>query len=301
MLEVESDAAGARLDAFLAAGLGISRSEARWLLGKGAVSLDGRARGPAHKGDRLAAGARVEVAAFTPRAEQRAQAGSDAGFPVLAEGPGWLALDKPAGVPVHPLDEGETGTLLNAALALRPEMHGVGEGGLRSGVVHRLDVETSGAVVMASEEGAWRRLRWAFRRHRVSKRYRAVVAGKLADTGQADLLLVVAQHRPARVRVVEDPATPGARRARLAWRVAERFPEHALLEVDLETGFLHQIRASLAHLGAPVVGDAVYGVVDDALGARRQMLHAAWVRFEEVRAESPDPPDLAALLDRLRG
>ena len=125
---------------------------------------------------------------------------------ILAHGPGWLAVDKPAGMPVRPHAEDERGTVLNAIAALEPAVHGVGEGGLRSGVVHRLDVETSGVLLVATREDAWRRLRRAFAERRVEKVYFALVWGELASRpGEAleevEVGLVVARHRPARVRV----------------------------------------------------------------------------------------------------
>jgi 23S rRNA pseudouridine1911/1915/1917 synthase len=304
--DVDGGGVGERLDAFLARRLGLSRSETRWLLSRGAVALDGRPRDEAAKGLRLAAGSRVEVAPFVRRADLRIAPRPELAFSVLASGGGWIALDKPAGVPVHPREEEETRTLANFAVARHPRMQGVGEGGLRSGVVHRLDVDTSGVVLLATEPAAWKRLREAFRRHRVAKCYRAIALGALADVGRVEVGLVVAQHRPARVRVV-DPARAEAdravRRGRLAWRVAERCADACLVEVDLETGFLHQIRATLAHLGAPVAGDRLYGPAAEAdpSGVERQMLHAARVAFEEIDAASPDPPDFRAAFDRLRG
>lgn len=307
-LEVAGADAGARLDVFLARRLELSRAEVRGLLGRGVVRLDGRVQGPGDKGAPLAPGARVEVEGFRRRRHWRAVPEPDLPFPVLAGGPDWLVLDKPPGVPVHPYREEETGTLLNLAAALRPEIQGVGEGGLRSGVVHRLDLDTSGCVLLASGEASWRRLRDAFARHRVHKLYRAVLRGGLPDAGEADLWLRVARHRPAWVEVVPgtgEGAPRGARRGRLAWRVLERFPSDAcLVEVDLHTGFLHQVRATLAHLGAPVAGDRVYGppAQDDPSGAPRQMLHAARLEVPEaaIAAESPDPDDLRALLERMR-
>jgi 23S rRNA pseudouridine1911/1915/1917 synthase len=302
--EVEPAEAGARLDQLLARRLALSRSEVRGLLARGAVRVDGRRQGAGDKGARVAAGARVEVERVARRAELVIRPAPEPRFAVLASGPGWLALDKPPRVAVHPRDEEETGTLANFAVALHPELQGVGEGGLRSGVVHRIDLDTSGVVLMATRESAWQRLRVAFRRHRVEKRYRALALGELADVGRADVALVVAQHRPARVRVVEAGRAQeaGARRCRLAWRVCEHFAGGCLVELELETGFLHQIRATLAHLGAPVAGDRVYGLPADAdpSSASRQMLHAARVRFEEIAAESPDPPDFLAALARLR-
>jgi 23S rRNA pseudouridine1911/1915/1917 synthase len=302
--EVEPAEAGARLDQLLARRLALSRSEVRGLLASGAVSVDGRRQGADDKGSRVAAGARVAVARFARRAEMRIRPAAEPRFRVLASGPGWLALDKPAGVAVRPRDEEEAGSLAGFAVALHPEMQDVGEGGLRSGVVHRIDVDTSGVVLFATEAEVWERLRRAFRRHRVVKVYRALALGSLPDEGRADVTLAVTRHHPARVRVVgaAREGESGARRCRLAWRVRERLAGACLVEVTLETGFLHQIRATLAHLGAPIAGDRVYGppAGADPTGAARQMLHAARVELDEIAAESPDPADFVAALERLR-
>jgi len=302
---VEPEEGGARLDALLAAHLGIPRARARRLVAQGAVSVDGRVAGAGAKGSQIPAGATVEISAAVEAGEERALPEPAAALEVLAEGPGWIALDKPAGTPVHPLSPQEGGTLLNALVARRPEMHGVGEGGLRSGVVHRLDVLTSGVLLFATTQPSWERLREAFRAHRPEKLYRALVLGRLEGEGRVELGLVVARHRPARVRVVDprhDARGRGARLGRLRWRALESLGAASLIEVALETGHLHQIRASFAHLGHPVAGDRVYGPaeLDDPTAAPRQMLHAARLRLDEIAAESPDPDDLAQLLARLR-
>jgi len=117
------------------------------------------------------------------------------------------------------------------------------------------------------------------------------------------LPLVTARHRPARVRVVEGEEgsrTRGARSAVARWRAIEPLAGATLVEVRPVTGFLHQIRVTLAHLGAPLAGDRTYGPASDATGAGRHMLHAARVAYEDVAAECPDPPDFAALLEQLR-
>jgi 23S rRNA pseudouridine1911/1915/1917 synthase len=318
----EADA-GVRLDRFLASRIGLSRSDARRLLADGLVALDGRIRGYSDKGLSLPATGIVRVLDARSRGElsvKDASGGPDEpgasvlAEPVrLAEGPGWLAVDKPAGWPVHPLREDETGTVLNAVAAMHPEIRGVGdEGGLRSGVVHRLDTDTSGALLFATTDASWTRLRDAFREHRVEKVYRALVVGRppahlAPESGEwgpeTEVMLAVARHRPARVRVVDEdwrrrrPGHP----ARQRLRVVEPLLGASLIEVQIATGFLHQIRVTLAYQGHPVLGDGLYG--DEralALGAGRQMLHAARVRFEEIVAESPDPEDFRALLDTLR-
>lgn len=288
---------GERLDRYLAGALGASRAAVRKLLARGDVAIEERPVDATAKGTPLRAGWRIEVAAYRPPAAQRPIPEPDAPLGILARGDGWIAVEKGAGVPVHPLDERERATVLNAVIARFPEMLGVGEGGLRSGVVHRLDVETSGVLLFATDEDCWRRLRDAFRRHRVRKRYRAIVAGALA--GEADLVLHmgVTRHRPARVRVLAD-GTHGSRKTTLRWRALQSCGGATLVEVAPVTGFLHQIRVALAHLGHPVVGDAVYGAAGGP-EAPRQMLHAAAIGYGEISACCPDPADFRAVLERL--
>jgi 23S rRNA pseudouridine1911/1915/1917 synthase len=295
--------AGTRLDRFLASALELSRARVRDLLASGAVSLEGRPLGYGDKGLSLPGSGTLRVARRTPASEARARPGE--AVPELARGASWVVVDKPAGMPVHPLSEDQTATVLNALIARHPEMHGVGEGGLRSGVVHRLDVDTSGVLLFATAEDAWQRLRDAFRTHRVDKRYRALVSGAFPDrlAGAMECELAVARHRPARVRVVDETWS----QPRRAWPVrqhvtiVERLDGATLLEVRIETGFLHQIRATLAHQGHPILGDALYASSGAlAPGVGRQMLHAASLRFDEIDTESKDPEDFASLLASLR-
>ena len=150
---------------------------------------------------------------------------------------------------------------------------------------------------------SWQRLRKAFSEHRVEKLYRAIAIGRLDGEGEVTLPLLTARHRPARVRVAKEAeraSARGVRSARLSWRALEAFPDATLVEVRAVTGFLHQIRAIFAHLGFPLAGDRGYGEPEDATGAARHMLHAQHVRFEDIEASAPDPPDFAALLGKLR-
>jgi 23S rRNA pseudouridine1911/1915/1917 synthase len=290
---------GRRLDVWLAERLGIGRAAVRRLLESGRVRADGRPLERRDKAVPLEAGRCVEVTAFAPPDARRAIAEPSLPLAVCAEGPGWIALDKPPGVPVHPLRDDETGTLLNALVARRPDVHGVGEGGLRSGVAHRLDVDTSGVVLFGTDAPTWQRLRAAFREHRAHKTYRALVVGRVEGDAERELrvALAVKRHRPAYVRVV-GAGEPGARRTSLRWRVLARGRGATLVEIQPKTGFLHQIRASFAHLGHPLCGDRSYGppAAEDPSGAARHMLHAARIAIDEIEAESPDAPDFAAAL-----
>jgi 23S rRNA pseudouridine1911/1915/1917 synthase len=302
-LEVRSEDAGSRLDVFLAARLQLSRAQTRRLLARGAVRVAGRPVAEAAKGTALQPGERVDVEPFARPETARIVPQPGLALRVVASGPGWLAADKPAGMPVHPLAEDETGTLLNAAVARYPEIQGVGEGALRSGVVHRLDVDTSGVVLIARDEDTWQRLRDAFTARRVDKVYRALLLGRLEGEGEIEVGLLTARHRPARVRVArpEEMDSRSVRVAELRWRVLERFADATLVEVRPSTGFLHQIRAIFAAEGHPVAGDRAYGPPADATGAAHHMLHASAIAFEEIAARAEDPPEFAALLERLRG
>jgi 23S rRNA pseudouridine1911/1915/1917 synthase len=297
---------GVRLDIVLAAELELSRAQIRRLLASEVIRLDGRLLGLADKGMPSPGSGALEVTAWRAPADQVVRPEPmDTGPRVLASGPGWLAVDKPAGMPVHPLRDGEAGTVLGHVAARHPEIHGVGEGGLRSGVVHRLDVDTSGVLLIATEQVAWRRLREAFQTHRVEKTYRAIVAGNFAPIGGGlvmELPLVVARHRPAFVRVAseEEIRRGRARVIRQSLRPIEALRDATLVEVRPTTGFLHQIRASLAHLGHPLLGDGRYAEESTALRAPRHMLHAARVRLDEIDATANDAADFAACIDGLR-
>ncbi len=297
----ESEAT-ARFDAVLASRLSISRAEARRLLASAAVRLDGRLLFAQAKGDRFRVGAMVEIEGFAPETEQAIIPRPDLPLTVLAEGPGWAIIDKPAGQGVHPLRRDETDTVLNAAVARWPAIAGIGEAGLRSGVVHRLDLDTTGTLLLATTAASWTLLRDEFRHHRARKVYRAIVVGTIAKPARLEETLVIARHHPAHVKVIPpaDPP-PGARRCALRFRPVERLRGATLLEIELETGFLHQIRAMLAHLGHPVAGDKQYGEnTPDPTAAVRQILHASYLKVGPAEAKSPDPADFAAVLAGLR-
>jgi 23S rRNA pseudouridine1911/1915/1917 synthase len=279
--EVGPAEVGQRLDAVVARALGLSRGWVRKLLDAERVLLAGR---PAAKGTILRAGDRVEVLVFA-RPEAGPIANPAIALPILRESEGLVAVDKPAGLPVHPLDPDETHSALNALVACHPELVGVGEGGLRSGVVHRLDPGTSGVLIFALREDAWRAARAAFAGKRVAKRYVARVHGAFAGEREIELML---ENRGAHVRVVER----GGRLAVSRIRALETGPVTSLVEIGMRTGVRHQIRATLAELGHPIVGDRLYGSTAE-LG--RHWLHAASIAWNDFAAEAELPPELKPL------
>lgn len=307
-IAASDELAGERLDVGLSRALGRSRASVRKLLASGAVRVreqpDAAVRPAslAEKGRVLGAAEVVWVEGAGSPEDERVLPEPGLALPVLGRGAGWLGVDKPPGMPVHPLGPDERGTALGFVASLSPDVHGVGEGGLRSGVVHRLDVGTSGAMLFATEPAAWQRLRSAFAGHRVAKTYRAVVDGVLRRSMTQRLGLYVARHRPARVRVIDVEATAQRSGGRvIEQRVApvEVYAGATLVEVRPVTGFLHQIRATLAHIGHPILGDSTYAPPEVAAAAARPMLHAARLGFEEIELHAPDAADLSALLDRL--
>jgi 23S rRNA pseudouridine1911/1915/1917 synthase len=271
--------AGTRLDVLLARRLGVSRGYARRLIERERVRIGGRT---AAKGTLVRAGESLEVAPFRHPDLGPAPA-PELPVAILRQADGLVAVDKPAGRPTHALDCEETHTEQNAVLARFPEMLGVGEGGVRSGVVHRLDTFTSGVLVFALAGDAWRRARRAFDEQRVEKRYLARVHGRLASEIDCELRL---EQRGDHVRVV----ARGGRVTRTLLRPLASFGETSLVEARPRTGHRHQIRAALAHLGTPVVGDRVYG---SPARIGRHLLHATDLSIEGFAASSPAPPEIA--------
>ena len=288
-LVVPADAAGARLDAFLAEPLG-SRSRAQRLIEAGQVLVEGA---PAAKRHRVRPGERVAVDERDPRPEpERGQAP----FAVAYEDDHLLVVDKPAGVVVHPAPGHATGTL---AQALSGRAAG-GDEAARPGIVHRLDRDTSGLLVVARSEPALRALRALLGARRLTREYLALVEGRPpARTGTIDAPL--GRDRRARTRVSTDTDAP--RPAVTHFALERALPAASLLRVSLETGRTHQIRAHLRAIGHPVCGDPEYGTAG-LYGLGRQFLHAARLAFahpvtaEPLDVRSPLPGDLRAALAR---
>ncbi|HEX8951213.1 MAG TPA: RluA family pseudouridine synthase [Polyangia bacterium] len=301
VLTVADEDDGARLDQWLARALDCSRRQAQRLIDDGAVRVDG-AR--AAKGARLRGGAAVAVDHAPPRADElRPLPEPDAPLTVLHADDALVAVDKPAGIATHPLRAGERGTLANALVARFPECALVADDTREGGVAHRLDSETSGVVLAGRTRAAWQSLRRAFSDGAVAKEYLALVAGAPAPTGTIDLPLV---HAGRRVRVAGDRDLD-ALDATTDFETLARGDGVALVRARSSSGRMHQIRAHLAHLGHPLVGDALYGGPPPAAGTRGHFLHAAAVTFPHpstgapTRIEAPLPPDRAAALATVVG
>jgi len=283
--------AGARLDRVLAARLEIgSRALAERLIGSDRVRVDGVPRPKSH---RLAGAEEIE-AELPETAELPAEA---LDVPIIWQDEHLMLVDKPAGLIVHPTPGRRSGTLVQGLLELGAE--GGDEG--RPGIVHRLDRDTSGLLVVARSEQAHKALQNAMRRRLVERRYLALVRGRpRSRTGRIDA--PIGRDRRDRTRHSLDTATP---RDAVTWfEVRELLGPRALLELRLETGRTHQIRVHLQAIELPVCGDSVYGVPD--LGLERQFLHAHRLRFthpltgEHLDVTAPLPGDLSAALESAR-
>jgi 23S rRNA pseudouridine1911/1915/1917 synthase len=296
-IDVSPAAAGERLDVFLVeAGGAASRTAAQRAIDDGRVTVDGAARPKRH---RVAAGERVEVAPAEPAAPSGAPA-AEVPFAVVYEDEHLLIVDKPAGVVVHPA-RGHRGATLSEALTGRAAGGGVGGEPDRPGIVHRLDRDTSGLLVVAKSDAVHRALQDLIRRRELRREYLALVEGcPPARSGTVDA--PIGRDRRVRTRMSTDTDVP--REARTHFELERALPGFSLLRVTLETGRTHQIRVHLQAIGHPVAGDPEYGTAGQ-LGLDRQFLHAARLAFAHpvtdapIDVSSPLPPDLAAVLGRL--
>ncbi|HEX4705877.1 MAG TPA: RluA family pseudouridine synthase [Pseudonocardiaceae bacterium] len=290
-----------RVDAGLSRLLGLSRTVVAELAESGDVTLDGRTAG---KSDRLTAGAWLEVTLPEPDAPLTVVAEPVDGLVVVYEDGDIAVLDKPVGVAVHP-SPGWTGPTVVAGLAAAGIIMATSGAAERQGVVHRLDVGTTGVMVVAKSEHAYSVLKRAFKERTVDKRYHAVVQG-LPDPSRGTIDAPIDRHpkHDYKFAVVD-----GGRPSVTHYEVIEAFPNASLLDVKLETGRTHQIRVHLSALRHPCVGDLTYGAdptLAKRLGLNRQWLHARTLGFEHpsdgrwVEFTSPYPADLDHALELLR-
>ncbi|MDH5334267.1 MAG: RluA family pseudouridine synthase, partial [Thermoleophilia bacterium] len=262
------------------------------LLETGAVAVDGVARQKSH---RLSTGQEVAVELVEARPLEPA----DVRLSVLWQDEHLLVVEKPAGMVVHPAGRTREGTLVHGLLGLGA----AGGPDERPGIVHRLDRDTSGLLVVARSPRVHGQLTRLVRRRELDRRYLALVRGR-PRSRSGRIHAPIGRDRRDRTRMSLDTPTP---RDAVTWfELQEQLPAHALLEVRLETGRTHQIRVHLAAIDLPIAGDPVYGVGGD-LGLTRQFLHAHRLRFrhpitgEDVDVSSPLPPDLVLALASARG
>ncbi len=288
-LEVPAEADGMRLDRFLAGPLG-SRAKAQSLIESGLVAVDGTPRPKRHV---VRGGERVVVEAEVP--DHGAAEAEPAPFAVAYEDEHLVIVDKPAGVVVHPARGHWSGTL---SQALAGRAAGGGEAS-RAGIVHRLDRDTSGLLVVAKSEDVHRALKRLLAKRRLRREYLTLVDGHpSARAGTIDAPV----GRARRDRLLMSIDTDDPREARTHYTIERLLPDATLLRVVLDTGRTHQIRVHMAAIGHPVSGDPQYGVAG-RFGLRRQFLHAARLAFEHpvtgepVDVSSPLPDDLRAALD----
>lgn len=308
-----AEEAGSRLDAVLARRTKRSRAEISALIRSGMVRIDGRPAKPAHH---LKSGERVE--AVLPQLAAREPGPEPISIAILYDDADIAVVNKPAGMATHPAPGSTSRTLVNALLARFGALPAVGDA-LRPGIVHRLDKDTSGLLVVAKSEGAMRALSAAIAARHVEREYDAVVWGvPPAVSGAIDAPLArdpgsrtrfavrhEGKHAITHYRTVETYAL--AAKDTRSTRGGRAAPQRAaLLRVTLETGRTHQIRVHCAAIGHPIIGDPIYGMGYPDLGIERQALHAARLRFVHPITGAPLafdatwPDDLATLIARLR-
>lgn len=293
---------GIRLDLYLAgAGLGLTRTQAQKLIDDGLVKVSGVLRKANY---RLRAGDVVK--AEIPEPEPVKALPEDIPVDVIYEDPDIIIVDKPAGMVVHPAAGNFTGTLVNALLYRYGELSHVG-GEYRPGIVHRLDKDTSGVMVVARSDEAHRELARAFKAHENMREYVAITVGTFKEN-EGTVAVSIGRHVTDRKKM--SPITFKGRTATTHFKVLETFAGASFVALRLATGRTHQVRVHMAHIGHPLAGDKVYGAASAGrlLGMKvpRQMLHARLLGIKHPRTgqymefESAIPQDMQRVLDFLR-
>ena len=306
-IEIGGELEGQRLDRALASlHPELSRTRAQAAIKAGEVTVNGK---PAKPSQSLEAGQRL---AFAPSLGQtRPMDASDGARPlaeaiplrVVYEDERLLVVDKPAGLVTHPAPGHRTGTLVNALLAHAPGMDEESDNSQRPGIVHRLDKDTSGLIVIAKDAATHTALAAQMKEHAMVKRYIALVEGHV-DPAQGEIEAPIGRDPRQRMRMAVVSEARGGRAARSRFRTLQSLPGRTLLEVQLETGRTHQIRVHLAAIHHPVVGDPIYGRPQPPKPPR-QFLHAAHLEFrhpwtgEWLVFDAPLPDDLIAFLAKL--
>ena len=298
VIELVVEQAGLRVDQYVAQQVNdLSRSYVQKLLAVGRITVDGEVPKASY---RVEEGQRVVLR--VPPPEPIEAAAESIPLTIVHEDERIIVVDKPAGMVVHPAYGHRSGTLVNAVLAHCPDLAGIG-GDLRPGIVHRLDKDTSGLIVVAKDDAAHQHLQRQFKERTVDKMYLALTEGRLtAPRGIIDAPIGRDPKQRKRMAVVRS----GGRESRTEFTIREAFPEHTLVEARPLTGRTHQIRIHFASIGHPLVGDPVYGYRRQRLPLERQFLHAARLAFalpgtgERAEFHSDLPEDLEAVLESLR-
>ena len=295
---VTPDQDGERLDVFAAALAGITRSRAGALIRQGGVAVDGAAQAKA--GFRLKPGMAVRVA-LPPAAPVALQA-EDIALDILYQDDDLAVVFKPSGMVVHPAAGNETGTLVNALLTHLDNLSGIG-GEIRPGIVHRIDKDTSGLLLVAKNDFAHVALSGQIKAHTVKRAYRAIVIGGFKEH-EGTVEGPIGRHPTDRKRMA---IVPGGRDATTHWTALEPLRGATLIEARLTTGRTHQIRVHMASIGHPVLGDPVYGPKKSPCPVQGgQLLHAFRLGFvhprtgEEMLFEADPEPRFMYWLEKLR-
>jgi len=308
-ITVAEEAKAVRLDAYITTQIpGVTRTQTQRLILAGQIRVDGAMRRPAYrikKGDR--------ISGVIPALPQQSLLPEPRDLDVVYEDETLIVLNKPKGLVVHPAPGHLKGTLVNALLFRYPEIQKVGDPA-RPGIVHRLDKDTSGLLLVARTSDAHQHLIRQFKSRQVIKCYLAVVCGVI-ESDEGSVSLPIGRHPRDRKRM--STVSPKGRVAQTEWRIRERFSGATLLEIELKTGRTHQIRVHCAMLGHPVAGDALYGKrskrakriplkADVLYAVKRQMLHSWRLRvihpttLESIQFEAPIPKDMQELIGSLR-
>lgn len=292
---IECEKNAARLDTYLAETTDFSRSHIQNMIRSGDVLLNGK---PCRARDAVVAGDHLDLTIRAPLAMD-VQA-EDIPLSIIYEDKDILVIDKPRGMVVHPAAGHESGTLVNAILYHAHDLSGIG-GFARPGIVHRIDRQTTGLVVIAKNDAAHLSLSEQFRLHTAGRIYLALVDGNIKED-DGTVSANIGRHPNDRKKMA---VTEWGRTAKTHFRVLERFGKYTLLELKLETGRTHQIRVHMAYIHHPVTGDDVYGAQKNAFGLQGQALHGYQLHLahpytaEEMTFVAPLPNDFRAALKKL--
>ncbi|MDD6646284.1 MAG: RluA family pseudouridine synthase [Firmicutes bacterium] len=300
-LTIDEEMNGTRLDLVLSVALeDYSRSFIQKLFEKGSITVNGSVC--SQKKYKAAAGDAVEI--YVPEPETLEITAEDIPLTIIYEDNDLLVVDKPAGMVVHPAPGNSSGTLVNALMYHCGDNLSSINGIIRPGIVHRIDKDTSGLLMVAKNDRAHSCLSSQLAEHSITRRYRAIVYNNIReDEGTVDKPI----GRDPGNRLRNAVTDIGSKHAVTHYKVLERFGQFTYIEAVLETGRTHQIRVHMSYIRHPLLGDELYGPVKNRQGAKRQMLHAGILGFvhpstgEYMEFQSPLPEDFEKVLNKLRG